>query len=183
MSRHAQPGRMNPAHHHTHEQRVSAATYKGVGGRRDEMSVWGLEGRIHTECAHFKDISGSPIGLMDFTKDGEFVDEALTNGVNVPTLPDEKVVATHVNVRHMDGGASGDFWQLYLFDSAGSLVSSSPLTAWGAGAFVTTCFMWDVPHTFTLCDTWFITGLSAFGLATEAIMRVTLEFVALRGGS
>lgn len=169
--------RVNKAHHHAHEQTIDPATFKGVGGRRDEMSVWGLRGRIHTEAAYFEDLSGSPPMFLDFKKDGSLIAQ-VAGGIEVPTLPNEVVIATHAAIMHIDGASTGDIFQLYLLNLSGALVASSPLIAFGVGVIDVDCFMWDAPHVFNLCDGWGIEGVTG-GAASNVRMRILVEFVAI----
>lgn len=175
------PGRVNKAHEYSHEQRIGA-TYKGVAGRRDEMSVWGLEGRIHTEAVMF-DETGSPISIMAFTKDGAGVETVWGTGRDcpIPCLPNEKVIATHASAVHIDYGSSGDSFQLWLTDGIGTLLASSPVIAFGAGSIGTNCWLWNTPWQFLLCDQWGLTGFTTGGLADDVQIRVLVEFVALKG--
>ena len=172
-----EPGRQNQAHHHTHEQHVDATTSKGTGGRRDEMSVWGLRGRIHTECCYCEDESGSVITFLDFAKDGGLI-LSLLGHIPVPTLPQELVQATHASVAHVDGSASGDSFTLFLFDFSGALIASSPVIPFGVGTIAITCFKWDFVHTFGMCDAWSLWGITTSSSATNVKVRVLLEFVA-----
>ena len=171
-------GRVNRAHHHSHEQTVDPVTFKGVAGRMDEMSVWGLRGRIHTESAYFEDLSGAPPTFLDFKKDGSLITQ-VAGGVEVPTLPDEVVIATHVSVVHEDGGASGDAFTLFLWDFSGATVATSPMINFGAGVLQVDCFIWDTPYTFNLCDGWGMDGVTG-GSASNVRMRVLVEFVAVQ---
>ena len=170
--------RVNKAHHHTHEQTVDSVTFKGVGGRRDEMSVWGLRGRIHTESVYFEDLSGAPPAFLDPKKDGSLITQ-VAGGIEVPTLPDEVVIATHVSVIHEDGGASGDFFTLSLWDFSGAVVATSPSISFGVGVLAVDCFIWDAPFTFNLCDGWGIDGTTG-GSAANVRIRILLEFVTIQ---
>ena len=170
-------GRTNKSHHHSHEQTVDGSTFKGVAGRSDEMSVWGLRGRIHTEAAYFEDLSGDPPVFLDFQQDGQIITQA-GGGIEIPTLPNEVVIATHCSVIHEEAAATGDLFQLLLLDFAGAAVASSPIFFFSPGPPGVDCFTWDAPHAFSSCDGWGVFGITG-GTAAIVRMRILNQFVAI----
>lgn len=171
--------RVNKAHHHAHERTIDEVTFKGVAGRRDEMNVWGLRGRIHTEAVYHEDLSGSPPFFLDFKKDGALIDPAI-GGLPVPTLPDEVVIATHCSVTDIAEAPLGfEAFQFFLFDSTDTLISAGSVIEWGNGVVQTVCFVWDAPFAFSSCDNWYVIGVSTFSAEINTQIRIVMEFVAI----